>query len=96
MAELAAPQRTPAVTATAGLRLLPPMTRYILRGEARAIRAAGTAIGVGVEQVRCRASQHGTRAALWLGPDEYLLLGPEAEGGVLAGAIAEALQGEPH
>jgi sarcosine oxidase, subunit gamma len=96
VAELAAPRRTPAVTATAGLRLLPPMTRYILRGEARAIRAAGTAIGVEVEQVRCRASQYGTRAALWLGPDEYLLLGPEAEGRVLAGALAEALQGEPH
>jgi sarcosine oxidase subunit gamma len=96
MAELAAPRRTSAVTATAGLHLLPPMTRYILRGDAHAIRAAGTAIGVEVEQVRCRASQHGSRAALWLGPDEYLLLGPEAEGRVLAGALADALQAQAH
>jgi sarcosine oxidase subunit gamma len=96
MAELAAPRRTSAVTATAGLHLLPPMTRYILRGDAHAIRAAGTAIGVEVEQVRCRASQHGARAALWLGPDEYLLLGPEAEGRVLAGALADALQAQAH
>jgi sarcosine oxidase subunit gamma len=96
MAEPAALRRTPAVTATAELRLLPPAARFILRADARAIRAAGAAIGIDVQQVPCRASQGGGRAALWLGPDEYLLLAPEAEARALARALEQALQGEPH
>ena len=78
------------------IKIASPYPNWRLRGDARAVRAAGTAIGVEVQQVRCRASQHGTRAALWLGPDEYLLLGPEAEGRVLARALTQALQAETH
>jgi sarcosine oxidase subunit gamma len=96
MAEQAALRRPPAIPATAGLRLLPPSARFILRADARAIRTAGAALGIDVAQAPCRASQGGTRAALWLGPDEYLLLTAEAEARVLARALEEALQGEPH
>jgi sarcosine oxidase subunit gamma len=40
--------------------------------------------------------QAGSRAALWLGPDEYLFLAPEAEAPGLASALEQALQDEPH
>src|ERR1700733_8056754 len=96
MADLAALRSTPIVIAAAGLRLLPPMARYILRGDAGTIRAAGAAIGIDVVQAPCRASHHGSRALLWLGPDEYLLLGAQEEGTVLASALENALPGEPH
>jgi len=96
MAEFAALRRAPAVSAFAELRLLPPATRFVLRGDAGATCAAGAAVGIDIEEAPCRASQQGTRAALWLGPDEYLLLGPEAEAHALATALEEALRGEPH
>src|ERR1700734_2403033 len=96
MAELAAVRRSPAVAATAGLRSLPPAARFILRGATEAIRVAGLAISIDIDQSACRASTTGTSAALWLGPDEYLLLAPAAEGRALALALRAALQGEPH
>ena len=36
------------------------------------------------------------RAALWLGPDEWLLIAPVAHGKVLADSLATALAGLPH
>ena len=96
MAEHAAVRRTPEIPATAGLRLLPPQARCILRAQPRAIASAGTALGIDVAQVACRASQGGTRAALWLGPDEYLILAPEAEARLLARTLEDALRSEPH
>lgn len=48
-----------------------PGSRHILRGP-----AAGMAVdGVTLPSQPCRAAEHGIRAALWLGPDEWLLLG---------------------
>jgi len=44
----------------------------------------------------CRAMTHESRAALWLGPDEWLLLAPEAQGAELAERLAAALAGLPH
>ena len=96
MAEHAAVRRTPEIPATAGLRQLPPSARFILRAQPRAIDAAGTALGIDVSQAACRASQGGTRAALWLGPDEYLILALEAEASVLARTLEDALHAEPH
>jgi sarcosine oxidase subunit gamma len=96
MAELAAVRRSPAVAATAGLRSLPPATRFILRGTAEAIRIAGLALSVDIEQSACRASTAAANAALWLGPDEYLLRAPAAEGAAIALALQAALQREPH
>lgn len=96
MAEPAALRRTPAVATTAGLRPLASAARFILRGEPRAISAAGAALGIDIEQTSCRASQGGTRSALWLGPDEYLILAEEAEARALAQLLELALQHEPH
>lgn len=96
MAERAALRQAPLVAATAGLRLLPPSARFVLRGNERVISVAGATIGVEVEQSPCRASQSRTRAVLWLGPDEYLILAPAAEGRALALTLDAGLRSEPH
>lgn len=50
---------------------LPPRPRHILRGD-----AAGAVLdGLRLPAEPCRAAEAGCRAALWLGPDEWLLLG---------------------
>jgi sarcosine oxidase subunit gamma len=84
------------VTAVGAWRLLQPMARYILRGDARVISAAGAALGIEIQQAPCRAAQCGARAALWLGPDEYLLLAPDTQSDEVARALRHALQVEPH
>jgi len=44
----------------------------------------------------CRPRAEGERAALWLGPDEWLLIAPEAEGAALASSLQAALAHLPH
>ena len=95
MADLAALRRVPTVSETAVLHPLPPTARFILRGTA-VVTLAGAALGLVIDQTPCRASQAGVRAALWLGPDEYLLLAPDAEACALALALEQALDGAPH
>jgi sarcosine oxidase, subunit gamma len=96
MADLAALRRMPAVRETAVLRPLPPATRFILRGGPAVLARAGATIGLAIDQTPCRASQAAACAALWLGPDEYLLLVPEAEARARARALSEALDAVPH
>jgi len=72
----------------------PACTRLMLRGDATVAARAGAAFGVALPLVPCRAAEAGPRAALWLGPDEWLLLAPpdapaEAE-------VAAALSGTAH
>jgi sarcosine oxidase, subunit gamma len=55
------------------LRQLPAATRFIFQGDAAARAAAAAIWNVGLSEVACRAMENGTRAALWLGPEEYLL-----------------------
>jgi len=67
------------ITACALVRPLPSASRYVLRGSAQVMTAAGSAVGLAISQVACRAAVNGTQAAaLWLGPDEQLLIGPES------------------
>ena len=75
---------------------LPPAARYILRGGDPVRAAAEKAAGVDVPAETCRAMTHEGRAALWLGPDEWLLIAPEAQGADLAEKLAAALAGLPH
>jgi sarcosine oxidase, subunit gamma len=96
MADLAALRQVPAVPATAVLRPLPPATRFILRGGPDVLIRAGVPIGLVIDQAPCRASQAAACAALWLGPDEYLLVAPDAEERTLARALSEALDAVPH
>jgi sarcosine oxidase subunit gamma len=84
------------VREAAAMRLLPPAARFIFRGRPAAITAAGGAFGVALPQEPCRAATAGSRAALWLGPDEWLLLAPDDEAAAIANAFAAALGALPH
>ncbi len=88
--------RPPRVATTPWLRLLPPLARFSFRGNAAAQSAAGAAFGVAFPAVACRAATSGNRAALWLGPDEQLLLAPVAEGPTVRSVLAAALVDLPH
>lgn len=75
---------------------LPPEARFVFRGGAEAAMRAGGAFGLALPMTPCRATADATRAALWLGPDEWLLLAPpETEDGI-ARDIAAALADLPH
>lgn len=78
------------------LNMQPVATRFIFRGAAEAQSAAGNAFGVSLPGAACRASTGGSRAALWLGPDEWLLLAPDGEGAAIATDVARALGDRPH
>jgi sarcosine oxidase subunit gamma len=79
-----------------GLSILPPGSRFIFRGAAPAVDAASQGFGLSLPRVPCRAAALGDRAALWLGPDEFLLLAPEAEGSAVGSALARSLHGIAH
>ena len=75
---------------------LPAATRFSFRGSSEAAAAASRALGVELSQVACRAHVAGERAALWLGPDEQLLIGAESEAATLRDSLTVALGDIPH
>ncbi|MDP9010971.1 MAG: sarcosine oxidase subunit gamma [Pseudomonadota bacterium] len=83
---------------------LPPAMRFILQGDVSARSAAASVWGVAFAEQSCRAVMRGGRATLWLGPDEYLLLGGldgqvaalESQAAEAAGAFELALADIPH
>jgi sarcosine oxidase subunit gamma len=58
--------------------------------------SAGAVLGLAISDIACRAAQRASRAALWLGPDEQLLLASEPEGPEVARLLATALVGMRH
>ncbi|HZP20629.1 MAG TPA: sarcosine oxidase subunit gamma family protein [Bauldia sp.] len=74
---------------------LPAFTRFIVRGSAKAAAAIGGAFGIALPVEACRAAGDGERSALWLGPDEWLLLAPEGEGTDLFPLLQRSLGAEP-
>lgn len=81
MADLprADPWRGLALPQLPGLLTLTPhgdAARLSLRGEAASLAPLGAALGLVLPTTPCRAATSGTRAALWLGPDEWLILTP--------------------
>lgn len=87
-------RQVPRIAASAWVQALPPATRCILRGGPAVMIAAGNALGLTISQAACRAATAGSGAALWLGPDEQLLLG--ADGCDFAAALEPALRDHPH
>ena len=65
--------------------------RFIYRG---APELVASAFGVALPTVPMSAQTHGDRAALWLGPDEWLLLAPTADEVALPAALSEGLRGQ--
>jgi sarcosine oxidase subunit gamma len=93
----AATRSLPPVPPAAWLTAVPPALRYILHGDASARAAAAPVWGAGFAEQACRAVVGNGRATLWLGPDEYLLLGVDAESeDVTAQALEQALGAFPH
>jgi sarcosine oxidase subunit gamma len=83
------------MTANALVRPLPHATRYVLRGGPQVMTATGTALGLNISEAACRAAVNGDQAAaLWLGPDEQLLIGPESA--ELTATLTPALRDLPH
>ena len=85
----------PALVATALVHLLPPARRFVLRGDSAARAAAERALGVPVPALACRAGSDGTRAALWLGPAEWLLIAADQDAAAER-ALLPALEGLAH
>jgi sarcosine oxidase subunit gamma len=80
-----------AAATAASVTALPPAARFCFRGRAAAIDAAGAAFGVALPREACRAAVAGDRAALWQGPDEWLLLAPVPAGEAIRRAFAESV-----
>ena len=74
MHDLTAARTAPALVATEEVHVLPPARRFVLRGDSAARAAAERALGVAIPAAACRAETAAGRSALWLGPDEWLLL----------------------
>lgn len=89
-------RQLPRIATSSSVQPLPSARRYILRGGPAVMLEAGKALGLTISPVACRAANAGggSGAALWLGPDEQLLLAPE--GFDVAGALEPALRGLPH
>ena len=81
------------------LRDGPPLTRLSLRGDATVAQRAGAAFGVMPPMQPCQTATEGARTALWLGPDEWLLLAPHdatPSHDTLTAALNTALANLPH
>lgn len=96
MADLSAARQPPPLIPRSGVQLLPPAARFVLRGSAAVMTAAGAALGLNISDIACRSASAGGRAALWLGPDEQLLLAPAADGDAIALLLGKSLRALPH
>jgi sarcosine oxidase, subunit gamma len=95
MRDLSAARRGPLVGRSPLLRALPPAARIVLRAAEPARAAAERAFGAPVPKAACRAGVQGERAALWLGPDEWLLIASADAAESLLGGLKSALSGVP-
>ncbi len=77
-----------------GLSAGPVFARYNLRASEAVLPRIAEALGFALPQTACRSANLGARYALWLGPDEWLLLCPP--GDTLGEALRVALSGAPH
>ena len=96
MAELHAVRRPPAPASAAGWRTLDPHSCWSLRVDLAAAAAPLAATGLPLAATACRAATLGDWSALWLGPDEQLLVGPDSAHGQLAARTSAALAGIAH
>jgi sarcosine oxidase subunit gamma len=81
---------------SAWIRELPPAARFIFQGDATARAAAAAIWKVPFSETACRAMSTGTRATLWLGPQEYLLWeSPRPSRNEALGGLAESLLEHP-
>lgn len=79
------------------IEALGPRARFALclRGE-RGVAEAGARFGVALPLEACRFAEAGNRRALWLGPDEWLLVAPYADARTVEVELEESLSGIAH
>ena len=73
----------------------PPAARFILRG-GEAVRVACGMVFGAEPPSRPGPAGEGERAALWLGPDEWLLIAGAADAGTIAELLESVLEGTAH
>ncbi|MCS0497629.1 sarcosine oxidase subunit gamma [Ancylobacter sp. MQZ15Z-1] len=86
----------PRDVAVARLVALGPAARLVFRGREAAIGPAGEAFGVPLPREACRVNAADGRYALWLGPDEWMLLALDTDPAPIFAAIEAATAGLPH
>jgi sarcosine oxidase, subunit gamma len=92
---MADPAFPPLAGATASLRLLPPRARLSLRCGPALLPSVGAAFGAVPPTTPLASAAAGDRAALWLGPDEWLLLAEDGAAPAVTAALGAALAGAP-
>ncbi|EFO29722.1 sarcosine oxidase gamma subunit [Roseibium sp. TrichSKD4] len=73
-----------------------PVTRLSFRCRDSSVATAGTAFGVTLPQKPLAAETSPTRIAFWLGPDEWMLIAPEADLESVTASMETALEGQPN
>jgi sarcosine oxidase, subunit gamma len=96
MPELLNARRAPLTPTSPDMRPLPAAARHTLRGGPAVRLAAESALELPLPASACRAVVQGERAALWLGPDEWLLICPEHAGEETTATLGAALAELPH
>ncbi|WP_430511919.1 sarcosine oxidase subunit gamma [Pannonibacter phragmitetus] len=70
-----------------------PLARLSFRGRAPAQEAIASVLGTALPQKPLTAAVSGSKAALWLGPDEWLMLAPETDLDAFQAAAESAVSG---
>jgi len=73
-----------------------PLTRLSFRAREASLGGAGSAFGLDLPVTPLSSHVADTRAALWMGPDEWTLLAPEGDLQAVFDAIETGLSGQPH
>ena len=74
----------------------PPAARFLLRGTEAVRVACGMAFGVEPPSRLGPAGESEGRAALWLGPDEWLLIADRADAAAIGDVLESVLDGTAH
>ena len=74
----------------------PPAARFILRGPEAVRVACGMAFGAELPSRLGAAGEGDKRAALWLGPDEWLLIAENTDASTVSDILETVLEGTAH
>jgi sarcosine oxidase subunit gamma len=96
MLKLKAARTLPARASALGWRMLDPRSCWSLRVDLVAAAGPMSAADLPLAIDVCRAATRGDWSALWLGPDEQLLVGLDSAHAQLAPRLAAALDGVAH
>jgi sarcosine oxidase subunit gamma len=96
MVDLSSTRQQQTVASSPLIRQLPPASRFVLRGGPQALAAAAGALRLPHSETACRAVHNDVVAALWLGPDERLLIGPADATAEISDLLQQALAGLAH